>query len=265
MKFIKHLANQRLHLLAVALMVGTLVLDVGVLEIRYLVPDSVVPSDSNFVSNPAPNGEMLVRLADEEQKEKEDPCELIFIGASNVEFWDTEGLTVWNKYYAPRHAFNFGVRGDKTENVLWRFDHIDLSKLKPKAAVIFVGINNYADSPRDVAVGVKAVIKKTQSVFPGISILVVSITPRGLNDDDVGKANKMIKGYADNKTVFYIDLFSKIEAAGKDWPGLKADRTHFTVVGYQMWADEMEPTLEKILGDGPMTYSASVGAAPAKN
>jgi len=243
MRFLKHVNNQRLRLLAVALMVGTLTLDAGVLELHYLVPDTVRPNDSNFVDNPASNGEVLVRLSEEQGK----PCDLIFIGASNVEYWNTEGQAIWDKYYAPRHAFNFGVAGDRTENVLWRFDHMNLGQLKPKAAVIFIGLNNFTDTPHEIALGVKAVMKKTQSIFPGIKILLVSLTPSQRETATVEQANTLIKAYADDKTVFYIDIYSKMVPEGDNWKGLKPDHLHMTEEGYALWAEQMEPTLQQIV------------------
>jgi len=179
MKLLKHVSNPRLRLWAMALMVGTLTLDAGVLEMNYLVPTTVRPSDSNFVNNPESNGEVLVHLAEERGK----PCDIIFIGASNMEYWSTVGRPVWDKYYAPRNAFDFGVAGDTTENVLWRFDHMNIKALKPKVAVIFIGINNYTATPHELALGVKAIVKKTQATFPGIRVLMVSIRSVGQPQD----------------------------------------------------------------------------------
>jgi lysophospholipase L1-like esterase len=233
-------------------MVGTLLLDVGFLEMRYLVPATVRPSDTNFEANPASNGKVLMRIAEQWGK----PCDVIFIGASNVEYWETEGKAVWDRYYAPRHAFNFGVAGDKTENVLWRFDHMNLSGFKPKVGVVFIGLNNVAATPREVALGVKAIAAKTQEVFPGIKVLVVSLTPNGRNDAEVVKANEILRTYADDKTVFYVDLYSHLPREGDGWKGLKPDQLHLTAEGYQIWADLMEPLMEQILAPLPSDSTA---------
>ena len=257
MKFLKPVANQRLRLLAATLMMGTILLDVAVLEIRYLIPDTVRPSEANFAANPASNGKVLMRLAEQQGK----PCDVIFIGASNVEYWNTEGSAVWDRYYAPRHAFNFGVAGDRTENVLWRFDHMNLSGLRPKVGVIFIGLNNLVSTPREIALGVRAVAERTQSVFPGIKVLVVSLTPNGRDDADVVSANKILQTYADNKTVFYVDLYSHMPREGDNWKGLKPDHLHLTAEGYQIWAEQMEPLVQKFLSPLPPASPPS-GNAP---
>ncbi len=237
------MVSKRIRILGCTLLMGTLMLDVVVVELQWLHPATVRPSDANFLNNPSGNGEVLVRLAEK----KGQPCDLIFIGASNVAFWAKEGHAVWDKYYAPRNAFNFGVAGDKTEDVLWRLEHSNLKSIAPKAAVLFIGLNNFSDTPRDIAAGVKAVMKKTNSVFPGIKFLIVSITPSLRATQTVLKANKILKGYADDKTIFYIDLYSQMPQQGDNWKGLKPDHLHFTAEGYEMWAEQMEPVLQKIL------------------
>jgi beta-glucosidase len=210
-----------------------------------LAPESVRPSDSNFTFNPQANGEAWLRLAHQSGK----PCDLIFIGASNVEFWNTTGQATWNRYYTNRCALNFGVRGDRTENVLWRFDHMGLSRLHPRAAVIFVGLNNDNDTPREIAEGVQAVMKKTQATFPGIRLLVVGLTPGHLCEDTVAEVNRRLEDCADGRSVFYIDLNRRMVKQGGEWKGLGPDHLHLNAEGYAMWAQEMEPILSRLLPD----------------
>lgn len=233
--------------MAVALMAGTIMLDAGVMEMRYLVPDTVRPSDSNFVANPASNGAVLVRFGEVQGK----PCDVIFIGASNVEYWLTEGRDVWDKYYAPRHAFNFGVAGDKTENVLWRMDHMELHSLKPKVAVVFIGLNNFTSTARETAMGVKAIAQKSLAVFPDIKVIIVSITPNFHEKNDVVRENKMLEKLADNKKIFYVDLYSKLTPEGDNWKGMRPDHLHLNHEGYQIWAETMEPLMQRLLANNP--------------
>jgi lysophospholipase L1-like esterase len=248
--------SKRLRIMGAALLIGTVMLDAAVIELSWLRPPTLRPSDANFINNPVGNGEVLIRLGEE----KGETCEMIFIGASNVEYWCKEGLPVWNKYYAPRHAFNFGVAGDKTEDVLWRLDHVNLKSISPKVAVIFIGLNNFKDTPRDVAAGIKAVMKKTASVFPGIKILITGMTPSGRSHETVMRTNALLQGLADNRTVFYIDLYSKMPPEGDNWKGLKPDHLHFTEAGYEMWAGQMEPVLQKILPDSGVSMDNAPGS-----
>jgi hypothetical protein len=262
MKVLKPVIDSRLRLLAVTLMLGTMLLDVGFMEMRYLVPDTVRPSDSNFVANPASNGKVLVDLAKQSGK----PCDVIFIGASNVEYFTNgDGKAVWDHYYAPRNAFNFGVAGDKTENVLWRFDHMNLNGLHPKVGVIFVGLNNVEATPREVAMGIKAVVTRTQKEFPGIKVFVVSLTPNARDNAQVVEANKILRAYADNQTIFYVNIYSRMPRQGDNWKGLKADHIHLTAEGYQMWAERMEPLMQKYASPLPPVYATSAKLTPVSS
>ena len=55
------------------------------------------------------------------------------------------------------HSANFGISGDRTENVLWRLQNGELEDVSPKIIVLSVGQENYGDSPEDIAEGVQAI------------------------------------------------------------------------------------------------------------
>jgi lysophospholipase L1-like esterase len=187
------------------------------------------------------------------------PCDLIFIGDSITQNylgtptakWKSVGITVWNQYYANRNALDFGVGADQTQNVLWRMDHMDIKGLKPKVAVILIGTNNIKNTPEEIAAGVKAVVEKTEQVFPGVKIILVSILPNARATQKMADANKIIQTFGDNQTVFYLDVASTMTPVGKSWKGLGPDRLHLLPEGYQLWASEMEPLLTKLLAATP--------------
>ena len=119
--------------------------------------------------------------------------------------------------------------------------------MKPKAAVIFIGINNFTATSHELALGVKAIIKKTQSTFPGVNIFAVSIIPDQLDNHRIEMANKLIRTYTDNKTIFYVDIYSPILEKGPNWEGVRPDHHHLREKGYELWAETMEPTLQTIV------------------
>jgi hypothetical protein len=61
--------------------------------------------------------------------------------------------------------------------VLWRLEHFDIASFRPQVAVVLIGTNNTRDTPEDIAAGVKAVIAKTQQVFPRVKVVLTSILP----------------------------------------------------------------------------------------
>ena len=69
---------------------------------------------------------------------KKGHIDLLFLGDSITQGWNEN--TVWQRYYGPRHAANFGIGGDRTEHVLWRItEGKELEGIKPKAAVLTHG------------------------------------------------------------------------------------------------------------------------------
>jgi lysophospholipase L1-like esterase len=106
---------------------------------------------------------------------------------------------------------------------------------------------------------VRSIAEKTQSVFPGIKVFVVSLTPNWRNDEEVVAANKILQAYADNKSSFYVDIYSHMPREGNNWKGLRPDHLHLSAEGYQIWAEQMEPLMQKILSP------ASSGSSPSDN
>src|SRR5580658_3435240 len=54
---------------------------------------------------------------------KKGEAQLVFLGDSITNNWEKAGKEVWDKYWGPLNAANFGIGGDRTEHVLWRLDH----------------------------------------------------------------------------------------------------------------------------------------------
>gem|GEM_PF-1133978 len=174
-------------------------------------------------------------------------CDVIFIGDSITQGWKGD---VWGKYYSGRHALNYGVAGDTTQNVLYRLNFDGLKALKPKVAVILIGTNNTGiNSPTEIAAGVKAVIDKTLSLFPGCKIILLDILPTARKTKTVVEANELIAKLSDEKTVFRLNLGEKMIQEGDSWKGLGKDRLHLTEEGYRIWAETMEPLLARLLDE----------------
>ncbi|MEN6302888.1 MAG: GDSL-type esterase/lipase family protein, partial [Armatimonadia bacterium] len=82
-------------------------------------------------------------------REKKPDLQLVFLGDSITMMWRSQsgyegGTPVWEQYYAPRKAGNFGISGDRTEHILWRItEGGDLDGLNPRVLVLLIGINNY--------------------------------------------------------------------------------------------------------------------------
>jgi lysophospholipase L1-like esterase len=239
------------NLLAAFLSLVVLVATAGATEpAANTAPTTTIPSDDNSKRFPAWNQECLDRVAAFKGRR----CDIIFIGDSITRNWVIEpngwplvGGPVWAKHYANRYALDFGVGADRTENVLWRLDHMDIQHLRPKVAVVLIGTNNYNDSPADIAAGVKAVLARTKEIFPGVKIILISILPNARATQKMADTNKIIQTFGDNQSVFYFDLAARMTPVGDNWKGVGFDHLHLTPEGYELWADAMEPLLTKLL------------------
>ncbi len=192
----------------------------------------------------------------ESVKKSEGKAELVFIGDSITHGWEGGGKDVWKKYYGDRNAINLGIGGDQTQHVLWRLENGNLDGISPKLAVIMIGTNNAGSaSPEDIAAGVKKIIETVVAKSPSTKILLLAIFPRGVDDSDRlrkvnMKANEIIAKLADDKSVYYLDIGPKfLDADHKLSKDIMPDHLHPNTKGYTIWAEAIEPTVAKLLGD----------------
>ena len=189
-------------------------------------------------------------------------CDIAFIGDSITQGWEGNGKNVWTNYYGNRKCLNFGVGGDRTEHVLWRFENGQLDGIKPKAAVLMIGTNN-SNKKRDgteeyseaeILEGVQAIVKQIRTRLPETKLLVVGIFPRAKTfTTQRGKLlqiNQALAKVADGQMIHYIDFGSQlIEADGSLSKDIMPDALHLSEKGYTIWAEAIEPKLKELLGE----------------
>src|SRR6266568_6719560 len=139
-------------------------------------------------------------------KDNPGPCDIAFIGDSITQGWEGAGKNVWAKYYGSRKCLNFGVGGDRTQHVLWRFEQGQLDGLKPKAAVLMIGTNNSNkedNTEADILEGVQAIVKQIRTRLPDTKLIVLGIFPRGktfsTQRGKILQVNQALEKLADNK------------------------------------------------------------------
>jgi lysophospholipase L1-like esterase len=200
-------------------------------------------------------------LLNQRAKEAGDKAKVLFVGDSITQGWEGGGKEVWEHYYAPRQAVNIGIGGDRTEHVLWRLDHGNVDTLKPKAAVLLIGVNNIPDESNttsDILAGVKAVVQKLEDKLPETKILVLGIFPFRKDFDPArGRAcqiNQALNYIDDGKRVFFLDFGYKLmEPDGTISKSIMPDALHPNKAGYEIWAKAIEPKLAELLGEKPIT------------
>lgn len=187
---------------------------------------------------------------------------IIFIGDSITHMFGGEphdrrqaGSSVWNKFYGQRNPANLGFGWDRTENTLWRLRHGELDGASPAVAVIHIGTNNLGtNKPDEIAAGIRAMCGEIHARSPQTKILLLAIFPRGAKPDanrtKLGEVNKLIAPLDGHHGVTFLDLSAKfLEPDGAISRDVMNDYLHPTEKGYTIWAEVMEPTLKKLLGE----------------
>ncbi len=176
--------------------------------------------------------------------------QMVFIGDSITDGWDSEkgGLRVWKKHFVPMKALNLGINCDSTQHVLWRLDHGAVDKLPNlKVAVVMIGVNNKGinrHKDEDVAAGILAVCKKLKEKAPQAKILLMGVFPRMFGRDMSDDINSTIAKLHDGKRVFYLNINQTLVQN----KGAIADRVgHLTEKGYETWAAQIMPSVEKLM------------------
>lgn len=175
---------------------------------------------------------------------------VVFMGNSITEGW----IRLDPDFFAGKPYINRGISGQTTPQMLVRF-RPDVINLKPEVVVILAGTNDIAGNtgPSTLEMIMDNLISMTElAEFNHIKVVLCSVLPAfdypwkpGM--EPAGKIvslNKMIKKYADEHKVVYLDFFTSM---ADDRNGLKKEYTedgvHPTLTGYKV----MEPLVEKAI------------------
>ena len=181
--------------------------------------------------------------------------DLAFIGDSITQGWEGRGKDVWQNFYGNRKAINLGIGGDRTEHVIWRLTHGNLTNITPKVAVLMIGTNNTGHSmqnPQQVAEGVERILKILEERTPETKVLMLGIFPRGEMPLDTKRLNNLainqtIRRFADGKRVHYADIGDVfLEPDGSLPKSIMPDFLHLSAEGYERWATAIEPLLKDL-------------------
>lgn len=186
----------------------------------------------------------------------EQSVELVFIGDSITQHWESAGKQVWDEHYQKLNSLNLGFAGDRTEHVLWRLQNGAVDNIQPKVAVLLIGTNNTGqrmDSTQDTLLGIKAIVSEIRQRLPKTKLLLLAIFPSQaspkhemrLRNSDI---NTHIADLNKLENVFFLDI-GKIFVGprGKLNTELMPDLLHLSAEGYQRWAESMAPLLSQLL------------------
>ncbi|MDI1313036.1 GDSL-type esterase/lipase family protein [Prosthecobacter sp.] len=189
--------------------------------------------------------------------------QILFIGDSITHFFGGErfdsnslrGQQTWGEFYAPRNAGNLGFGWDKTENVLWRLQHGAIDDIAPKLVVMMIGTNNTGTcSAPDIATGIEAIVLEFNQRLPQSKILLLGIFPRGEKPgpqrEKIAEINGLIAKLSGTHNVTFLDIGPKfLTPEGLITKDIMPDFLHPNEKGYRIWAEAIEPTVKKLMGE----------------
>ena len=183
------------------------------------------------------------------QKTKADNFDVCFLGDSITSGWPGDLMKKYSGKYRPA---NFGIGGDRTENVLFRLNGGELAWTNPKVIVLLLGVNNLSmgNNPGEVALGVSTVITKLRAVVPNTKILLMGVFPTKLaaHNARIPQVNAYLAKMDDGKMIRFLNINATfMDKDGKLRNELMKDDVHLSRNGYVTWSEGMAPLLDEML------------------
>ena len=168
---------------------------------------------------------------------------------------------VWNRFFKPWKALNFGIGGDRTQHILWRAEHIKLPATT-KIAVIHCGTNNIEqDQPWDIANGIISIGLAFQEKRPGIKVIVTGLLPRDLDwsyrRDKIMKTNVYLEKLCRTRLNLYYmkqDIDWTSDAGQLNQKFYHTDCLHLIETGNEKFAKSIANVLYKVIEGRELDY-----------
>jgi lysophospholipase L1-like esterase len=213
-------------------------------------PMNPPPGISDLVY-PVPPVACTIAFSQNVDQLKQGPYDLFFDGDSITARWTGTGADVWKARYGSLKAVDMGIGGDQVQHVLWRAQHGELAGQDPKLIELLVGTNNHGEDPKEVAAGIKLVIHEYETRCPHAHILLLGIFPVGFaphtpQRDWVAQVNQIISTYGSDPRITYLDIGDKfLQPDGTLTADVMPDFLHPSAKGYGIWADAIQPVIDK--------------------
>ena len=167
------------------------------------------------------------------------PVDVVMIGDSLT------ANVMWNDVFPNVKIANRGIGGDRTVDILNRLDPI--LKLKPKKAFLQAGLNDFATGASvDQAFNTYTkIVQRLQK--NGVTVYIQSTVECsrlrcGKEVEDVRKLNTLLRQYAKDKNITFIDLNQQLSSTLQ---GLLSqyttDGSHLNAQGYVQWSKAITP------------------------
>ena len=182
---------------------------------------------------------------------------VLFIGDSITEGWSSpDNADPWNRHFADLPSANYGIGGDRTQQLLWRIDHGTLDGINPEVVVLLIGVNNLwamHHTPDAVTEGIKAVVARIKRKVPQAKILLQGILPTGELPNNplrtiIIEINQNLMKLDNGEDLRFYDFGPMfLEPDGKILPSTMPDFCHLTSESYVKWADALAGPINELM------------------
>lgn len=141
---------------------------------------------------------------------------IVFLGDSITEYF------MLNEFFPNKNVINRGIYGDTSKGALTRLDE-SIYSLNPSKVFLLIGTNDLDktnDTPDIIGERIKNIVYKIKEKCPNTIIYIQSIYPvnKNMKSLDIGKRNNKdissintkLFNIANNKDIFYIDVYSQL-------------------------------------------------------
>lgn len=190
----------------------------------------------------------------EANRKVEIPARVVFMGNSITDnWWQADSLFFLRNNYIDR-----GISGQTSAEMLVRF-RADVLDLRPKAVVILAGTNDVAGNngyiaPEHTFGNIVSMVELSRA--HGIRVVLCSILPAydfpwrpGLEPaGKIIRLNEMLKGYAGERGIPYVDYHSALKDERGGLPEMYSrDGVHPTLEGYKIMEGLVEEAIREVL------------------
>jgi len=120
---------------------------------------------------------------------------------------------IWNDCFSQQNAKNLGIKGDKTQNVLWRIQNMYWPSTV-SSVFILCGTNNInVDTPEDIARGILLCGNSVRNYSTESVINILPLLPRGRGNSleryKIVAVNKILEMEWKSNKLFFLDISKK--------------------------------------------------------
>lgn len=212
------------------------------------------------------DGAWMDRFNEKNKLLTENDYKILLLGDSITHYWEEAAfdgeedllIPLWKRYFEDRGAINLGIAGDQTQNLVWRVEHYDFSKIRPKLAILLIGVNNIPTGHpfEATAYATRYIVKTVREKCPGINIIVLECFPYMW----MGKREyqEMVDQYNGLLDYYFRDLeYVELVDIGDMYRGEDGlvntdffpDRVHPNRDGYLLWGERMKKMVTEKLGE----------------